>query len=332
MPDRSHLGPFGPLSEKEVLLRDRLKDHVITMADTIGERNIWHRKHLDEAAEYIEKVLTGFGYEVTAQEFESTGVWVKNLEAILLGTLKPDEIIVVGAHYDSVLGSPGANDNGSGVAALLEMARLLADNKLPRTVRFVAFANEEPPFFQTDHMGSRAYASRSRTREERIEAMLSLETIGYYSDDPNSQRYPFPFKLFYPKIGNFIGFVGNISSRNLLLKAIGSFKKHTTFPSEGTAAPGWIAGIGWSDHWSFWKEGYSAIMITDTALFRYRHYHGLHDTPDKIKYDRMARVVLGLSKVVADLAGNDAQFEAALPEYFHNQSPWKSPNANKSDL
>lgn len=133
--------------------------------------------------------------------------------------------------------------------------------------------------------------------------MLALETIGYYSDDPGSQRYPFPFNLFYPNTANFIAFVGNMSSRKLVRQAIASFRRHTAFPSEGAAAPGWIVGIGWSDHWSFWKEGYPAIMITDTALFRYKHYHSLEDTPDKIKYDRMARVVSGIAQVVAELGG-----------------------------
>ena len=147
------------------------------------------------------------------------------------------------------------------------------------------------------------YASRSRNRGEDIVAMISIETIGYYSDDSNSQQYPMPFSFFYPNTGNFIGFVGNISSSQLLRRAIALFRKHSKFPSEGIAAPGWITGIGWSDHWSFWKEGYPAIMITDTAPFRYKHYHTLQDMPDKIEYSRMARVVAGISKVVGGIAG-----------------------------
>jgi Zn-dependent M28 family amino/carboxypeptidase len=243
------------------------------------------------------------GYEVQRQEFTVTGGTVRNLEAGLVGTSLPDEIVVVGAHYDSVIGSPGANDNASGVAGLLEMARLLAGRPLSRTVRFVAFVNEEPPFFQTDQMGSRVYASRSRHRGERIVAMLAIETIGYYSEERGSQRYPFPFGLLYPDTANFIGFVGNIASRDLLYRAIASFRERANFPSEGIAAPSWITGVGWSDHWSFWEEGYPALMITDTALFRYRYYHTPYDTPDKIDYARMARVVTGISDIVADLAG-----------------------------
>jgi len=303
MPNSSYSGPFEPLSESENLLRDRLKGHVIMIADRIGERNIWRSKQLDATADYIEEVLAGLGYEVSTQEFETKGVTGKNLEVQLIGTSQPEEIIVVGAHYDSVMGSPGANDNASGVSALLEIARLLAGDKPSRTVRLVAFVNEEPPFFQTDNMGSRIYAARSHQRGEKIVAMLALETIGYYSDDSGSQQYPFPFNLFYPDTGNFIAFVGNMSSRKLVRQTIASFRSHTAFPSEGAAAPGWITGIGWSDHWSFWKEGYPAIMITDTALFRYEHYHSLKDTPDKIKYDRMARVVSGIAQVVAELGG-----------------------------
>ncbi|MCP4577722.1 MAG: M28 family peptidase [Deltaproteobacteria bacterium] len=303
MPTRSYSGPLKPLTDNEKFLQNRLKDHITTLAGKIGERNVWHPDQLAAGADYIEKVLTGFGYGVMTQEFECKGISVRNLEAERPGDSTREEIVLIGAHYDSVMGSPGANDNASGVSALLEIARLLANKKPSRTVRFVAFVNEEPPFFQTDHMGSRVYALRSRKRGEKISAMISLETIGYYSDDPKSQKYPFPFSYFYPKTGNFIGFVGNMSSRKLVCQVIASFRRHTDFPSQGAAAPGWITGIGWSDHWSFWQEGYPAVMITDTALFRYQHYHGRKDTPDKINYDCMARVVSGLARVIADLAG-----------------------------
>ena len=151
-------------------------------------------------------------------------------------------------------------------------------------------------------MGSLVYAIRSRQRGENITAMLSLETIGYYSDEQGSQAYPFPFNAFYPRKGNFIGFVGNLSSRSLVRRAIGTFRQTTDFPSEGAAAPGSLTGIGWSDHWSFWQEGYRAIMITDTAPFRYIHYHEISDRPAHLDYDRMARVVSGLSNVIVELA------------------------------
>ena len=241
-------------------------------------------------------------YTVRHQEYDARGVKSTNLEIEIRGKSKAEEIILVGAHYDSVSGCPGANDNGTGVAALLEISRLLHNRELNRTIRFVAFTNEEPPFFLRRDMGSKVYASRSRKRKENIVAMLALETMGYYSEAPGSQQYPFPFSFFYPNTANFIGFVGNLNSRQLVRKSLGAFRRHTQFPSEGTAAPGWVTGIGWSDHWSFWGQGYKAIMVTDTALFRYRYYHTPEDTPEKIDYNRLARVTTGLAEVITELA------------------------------
>ncbi len=304
MPGNSYKDQFQPLSEEEIVLRDHLAEHVQLLAGRIGERNVWRYAELNAAADHIHDTFVELGYKPDIQAYHAEGKKVKNLSVEHAGTTSPEEILVVGAHYDSVLGSPGANDNGTGVAAVLELARLIKDAKLARTVRFVTFVNEEPPFYHTDKMGSRVYASRSRKSGEKISAMLSLETIGYYSDEPGSQKYPFPFRYFYPDTANFIGFVGNLSSRSLVRRALRSFREHMTFPSEGVAAPGWIMGIGWSDHWSFWREGYPAIMITDTALFRYAHYHTPSDTPEKIDYDRTARVVRGISHVVRALAND----------------------------
>lgn len=302
MPGKSYSGLLPPLSADEHMLAHRLEKHVSHLAIQIGERNMWHYAALEAAAAYIHDSFTELGYLPHTQAYEAQGEEVKNLVAEQVGRTLPREIIVIGAHYDSVFGSPGANDNGSGVAALLELARLLKDKALERTVRFVAFVNEEPPFYYTQEMGSRVYATRAKALSERIVAMLSLETIGYYSEAPGSQRYPFPFNLFYPSTGNFIGFVGNLSSRDLVRRSVAAFRRATRFPSEGVAAPGWITGIGWSDHWSFWQAGYPAIMITDTALFRYAHYHAPTDTPDKLDYDRTARVVMGLGDMAQALA------------------------------
>jgi len=303
MPGQSWSGPLPPLSAEEQLTRGNLERHVEALAGHIGERNVWHPEALAAAARYIRETLAGEGYEVRAQRFESEGVTLENLEVELRGETAPAEIIVLGAHYDSYAGTPGANDNASGVAALLEIARLLADNRYPRTLRLVAFANEEPPFFYSDAMGSALYARRSRERGERIEAMLALETIGWYTDQPASQRYPFPFSWFYPDTGNFIGFVGNLSSRGLVRRALARFRAGTAFPSEGVAAPGDMIGVHWSDHWSFWQQGYPAIMITDTALFRYPHYHAATDTADRLDYAGLARVTRGLAAVAVQLAG-----------------------------
>ena len=306
MNGKSYSGPFHPISDEEKHISRNLRSHVFMLADEIGERNIWHPACLHTAAEYIETVWQEQGYVVERQEYEARGVVSANLIIEMQGASAPEEIIIVGAHYDSVLGSPGANDNGSGVAALLEISRLLKDKRLGRTVRFVAFTNEEPPFFLHKNMGSRIYASRSRARNENIIGMLSLETMGFYSEIPGSQAYPFPFSFFYPHTADFIGFVGNIRSRHLVKQSLAAFRQTTRFPSEGTAAPAWITGIGWSDHWSFWREGYRAIMVTDTAFFRYDPYHTLEDTPEKLDYKRLARVTHGLAEVVAKLAITNA--------------------------
>ena len=298
MPGHSHKGPVPAPTADERQLGDRLRGHVTMLAGEIGERNTRRYRELQQAAAYISARLRELGYTIREEPYLADGRQVMNIEAECKGTARPTEIVVVGAHYDSVPGSPGANDNASGVAALLEVARQFKDAKLGCTVRYVAFVNEEPPFFQTELMGSRVYAANAKRRGENIVAMLALETIGYYSDKPGSQQYPPPFNLFYPDTGNFVGFVGNFASRALLRTSIKRFRETTSFPSEGLAAPEFVKGIGWSDQWGFWQEGYPAIMITDTAPFRYPQYHESEDTPDKVDYERMARVVAGIGRVV----------------------------------
>lgn len=318
MPGKSYNGLLLPLTPAQIRLRKRLRRHVDTIAGSIGERNLHHYAALEATARYISQTFQSMGYQVAEQVFTVQDKIVKNLEVVKQGSRRDDEIIVVGAHYDSVLGSPGANDNGTGVAGLLELARVLQPQSFSRCVRFVAFVNEEPPYSYTDAMGSRRYAERSASLGERITAMLSLETIGYYSDEEDSQYYPFPFGWFYPGKANFIGFVGNLRSRRLVRQAIRSFRRHAEFPSEGVAAPGWITGIGWSDHWSFWQAGYPAIMVTDTALFRYAPYHSPADRPEMVTFDGFARVVDGLAGVIRDLAGvssvpNSGEFRGHHP-------------------
>ena len=308
MTDMPGVSPAGALlhpdaDAQETAMRRHLEKHIEVLAGAIGERNVWHYDNLEKSAGYIENTLRSLGYRVTVQEFAAVGKTVRNVQVELTGTLLPQEVVVIGAHYDSVPGSPGANDNASGVAALLEIARLLAGRPLLRTVRFVAFVNEEAPFFSTCEMGSHVYARHAHQQGVNVVAMFSLETIGYYDNSPGSQHYPLPlYSLIYPDSGNYIAFVGNLSSRNLVRQSIGSFRRHSVIPSEGIAAPGWMKGIYWSDHWSFWQEGYPALMVTDTALFRYPHYHSKSDTPDNIDYPRLARVVAGLARVTEDLA------------------------------
>ena len=280
----------------------RLQAHVEALAGTIGERNLWRYEALNQAARYISTQLAASGYTPAYQTFEVSKLPVSNVDATLEGAARPGEIVVVGAHYDTVPGCPGANDNGTGVAAVLELAQRFSRRAQARTIRFAGFVNEEPPFFKTPQMGSAVYANAARARGDRVVAMLSLETMGYYSDEKGSQQYPAPLSGLYHDVGNFIGFVGNLGSARLLLKARRAFRRRTTFPLQCAAVPAAVAGVGWSDHWSFWQAGYAAMMVTDTAPFRYPWYHTAHDTPDRIDYDRLARVVDGLEAVIESLA------------------------------
>jgi Zn-dependent M28 family amino/carboxypeptidase len=211
---------------------------------------------------------------------------------------------VVGAHYDSAQGTLGGDDNAFAVSALIEIARLLKAGAWPQpapSVKCVFFAIEEMPFFGSPHMGSLVYAVEARARGWDVQAMYSLEMIGYYRDAPGSQTYPWPFGLVYPDRGDFLAFVGDLRSRDLVRKSLRAFRSVARFPSEGIAAPRAVPGLAWSDHWAFWEQGWPAIMITDTAFYRNPHYHAAHDTPDTLDYDRLARVVHGLSEMFRHL-------------------------------
>jgi Peptidase family M28 len=290
----------APLSPDEIALREELRADVQKLAGEIGERNMWHYPQLNAAADFIENSFLRAGLRPRRDTYEIRGQACHNIETEIPGV--SPEIILIGAHYDSVSGSPGANDNGSGVAAMLALARRFAGKTGKHTLRFVAFVNEEPPYFLSDEMGSFIYAGRCKARGDKIPVMISLETIGYFSDAPNSQSYPSPgLGIFYPKVGNFIGFVGNVRSRSLLRRVIAAFRKYAKIPSEGAALPSFIPGVSWSDQRSFWRLGYPGIMVTDTAPFRYPYYHSAEDTPDKLDYDRFALVVSGMEKVIEDI-------------------------------
>jgi Zn-dependent M28 family amino/carboxypeptidase len=291
-----------PLSETERITHERLRRHVEVLADQIGGRALKLPGSMGRAATYIEKQLETYGYAVSRQAYAVGGEMAENIEASLPGTGGLGGIVVVGAHYDTADGVPGANDNGSGVAAALELARRFAAQPQARSIRWAFFANEENPYFGTSGMGSYAYAKRCRERNEDVVAMLSLETIGYYSDEPGSQAYPAGLAALYSDRGNFLGFVTGVTSAPLLRRVVKTFRSATTLPAEGAAAPSSIPGVSWSDHWAFWQFGYPALMVTDTAFYRYPHYHTREDTPDKLDYERMARAVTGLAAVVQDLA------------------------------
>ena len=225
----------------------RLRHHVDTLAGTIGERNIWTYSSLNRAADYIEQQFASSGYAPARQTYDVSRLPVSNIEVTLEGTSRPDEILVVGAHYDTVGGCPGANDNATGVSAVLDLARRFAGRAQPRTVRFVTFVNEEPPFFQTPQMGSYVYARAAKARGDRIVGMLSLETMGYYSDEKGSQQYPAPLAALYPDVGNFIGLVANVASARLLMRTRRAFYPGVVFSDRecgraGGAAGRWLVG------------------------------------------------------------------------------------------
>ena len=293
--------PLPEPTPAERKLETRLREHVTKLASEIGARHVYLPAALEKTARYIERTFREAGLEPLRETFEADEAPVSNIVVTIEGATVPDEIVVVGAHYDSVPGCPAANDNGSGVAALLEIARHFRERRPGCTLRLIAFVNEEPPWFQTLEMGSLVHARAAKKRGDNIVAMISLETIGYFTDDRKTQEYPAPLSMFYPDTGNFIGFVGNLGSRALVSSCAESFRSHTTFPAEVATLPGWMPGVGWSDHWAFWQVGYRAVMVTDTAPFRYPHYHESTDTPDKLVYDRMALVVSALASLVEDL-------------------------------
>ncbi|MEZ4443574.1 MAG: M28 family peptidase [Polyangiaceae bacterium] len=299
MPGSSFSGELPPLSDAERARATRLERDVKHLAT--GPRILRDRPRMKATADWIADELAATGLVVERHAFDVDGDVAVNVTGTLTGTT--EEIVLLGAHYDTAEHAPGANDNGSGVASLLALARSFAGKRFRRTIRFVAFTNEEPPYFQGEHMGSLVHAARCRERGDAILAMLSLETMGYYSDEPDSQNYPPPFSWLYPSTGNFIAFVGNRGARDLVRAAVGTFRASVAFPSEGAAPPALVQGVGWSDQWSFWQQGYpNAIMVTDTAPFRYVHYHETSDTPDKLDYERLSRVLTGLEAVVGALA------------------------------
>jgi hypothetical protein len=284
-------------------LAPRLRRHVELLAATIGERHLGRPEALRQAEAYIRRTWEAQGFSVREELFAVQEQRCANLLVEIQGVREPERIVLVGAHYDTAPGTPGANDNGSGVALLLEMSRALRDARPHRTIRFVAFTNEEPPHFFSERMGSRVHAREAKRRGERVAAMLSLETIGYYADAPGSQGYPPPFSLFYPRRGNFLAVVGDLASRGLVVDFLRHFMAAGDFPVEGVATAGWIPGINWSDHWSFWKEGYPAVMLTDTAPFRYPEYHRAGDRPDRMTWPAFARASAGIIAAVRGLAG-----------------------------
>lgn len=295
-----------------------LKAQLIELSKEIGERNYIFYDSLNRAADYIISEFKRYGYAPQMQSYFIGERVYKNIIATKIGDRIAQETVIIGAHYDSVTGSPGANDNGSGVATLLELARMSSKTDTARTIKFIGFVNEEPPFYLSGDMGSRVYAKEARKRKEDIKAMISLETIGYYSEDKNSQSYPFIFyHFFYPNQANFIAVVGNLRSRQLVKRIKDTFKQNSTLNIESAVAPELVPGVNFSDHDSFWKYGYQACMITDTAFYRYPYYHTQEDTYEKIDYTKLTEVVKGLHHVLLDL-GDGSQGDRSHLENCQN--------------
>lgn len=283
-------------------LEKTLRADVQTLAGRIGARDVTHPAALAKAARFVESSLAGAGYTVRRLPFRAGPHEVFNLDATAKGTTHADELVVVGAHYDSVPSTPGADDNASGVAAMLAIARALSGLKLRRSVRFVAFVNEEPPFFKTAEMGSVVYARALKAERAKVVGMLSLETMGYYDARPDTQRYPVGLSLFYPDRGDFVAFVATTESRGWLNDVTRRYRAKAQVPAESIAAPSFVTGVDFSDHWSFGREGFPAVMVTDTAFLRNERYHRPDDTPDTLDYARLAKVAARLAEVVAEVA------------------------------
>ena len=283
-------------------MEEKLRRHVKVLSQDIGERNFANHDNLKRSAAYIEKVFTGFGYQIRRHCYNLNHKTFTNVIAVKPGR-QSSPIFIVGAHYDSVLGSPGADDNASGVAGLLLLADLLSGIDLKNTVQFIAFVNEEPPFFATPDMGSFRYAQEARRKGEDIKAMFCLESIGYYDQGQGSQTYPFGLRFFYPAQADFIAVVGNFFSSGILKRAVGVLKENSQIGVEYLVAPVSLApAIAFSDHWSFWKMGYKAIMITDTAFYRNPHYHTPSDSWEKLNYNNAAEVIKGMYALILEFA------------------------------
>ena len=298
----------GKKAEQQIYMnsiRNNLKKTVHMLAGEIGSRGYLEADALKRAGEYIKSEFRSYGYSVSVQPYDVKEGMYENIFVEKKGGKFPEKILVIGAHYDTVSGTPGADDNASGVAALLELARLLFDEPLDMTLHFAAFTLEEPPFFRSRKQGSYVYAESLHNNGKDVEGMVCLESIGYFTDNPGSQMFPLAFfRYIYPNTGNFITFVSDFRSKGFLNRAMDGFKRGSDFPVESISVFSIIPGVDFSDHRSFWKFGYDAFMVTDTAFYRNPNYHEAGDVPETVDYERMTEVVIGLKAAIEGLAGN----------------------------
>ncbi|MGQ9920416.1 MAG: M28 family peptidase [Desulfobacca sp.] len=276
-------------------LQRRLMDHVRYLSDTLGDRSVYRPQPLQAAAAYVSQHLGALGMPLQHQSFLYLKQEVAN---IIAGWQDPNGYYILGAHYDTVAGTPGADDNASGVAVLLETARLASTLPPPLPWTFIGFTTEEPPAFFTPYMGSRVYAKRAKAAGHIIKGMLCLEMVGYYRQEPGSQPLPFPLQyLGYPTTGNFIGLVADRRSRPLLTALDQALRRGCHLPTAAIAIPlgGYLLPESrLSDHANFWDQGYPAVMLTDTAFLRNPHYHGPGDVMATLDFDAMVELTLGL--------------------------------------
>jgi len=256
---------------------------------------------LRDCESWVQERWRAQGYEVRRQSYLLEGREYSNLEIELPGAVSPAEIVIISAQYDTLPDSPGANNNASGMAVLFALSDRLRGFVPNRTLRLVAFVNEEDPYWGTEKMGSYQYAKRSHDLGERIRDMLSLDSLGIYLDGPGTQRLPFPANLFYPDRGNFLAFIGNLGSRQSVLETTRGFRSGSAFPIRGGVVPASMEGAGWSDHWSFWQFRYPGMQVTDTGASRAASHVTRDDTVDKLNFDAMARIVFGMQGVVLEL-------------------------------
>lgn len=296
------------MNDDKSQIESSLRLHVDRLAGLIGARTLQKPKTIQATVGYIERHWSDIGYQTSRETYDALGDQAANIVVERIGTKRPDEVILLGAHYDTVSTTPGADDNASAVAVLLEVSRLLKEYRSKRTVRYVAFACEEPPYFNLDSMGSQYHARQSRMRGDKIVGMLCLEMVGYYSTAAGSQAVPplIPrwMRRFFPRHGDFLAAVGNISSWKLCWRFRRGFKRGArTMPLFSICLPEKINEIRLSDNSSFWDQGYPALMLTDTSFLRNPNYHQASDTPETLDYPRMTEVTLGVASAMRYLLG-----------------------------
>ncbi len=275
----------------------RLKHVVQKLSIDLHPRSFRHSTNLNACADYIQSELEAAGGRIEIQNFEVSGSVFKNVRAFFGPEDGPRTII--GAHYDSHDHTPGADDNASGIAGLIELAYLFGNKPPPIGIELVAYCLEEPPFFATKKMGSYIHAQAVAGEAKEIRGMLALETIGYFSDEFGSQDYPaLLFKFIYPNRGNFVAVVGRIDQKPFISEVKIGMKGATDVPVYSIAAPTQVPGVDFSDHRNYWEFGYNAVMITDTAFYRNKEYHQAGDTWERLDYERMGKVIQAVYSTV----------------------------------